>query len=200
MANKTKSTRHIGDGEHLIHATDEFLEHVIERLSQATAAAVRQRPVFFPNGIELIHVEVSGKISNVDVKVMLKVAGPKGASLEGSNDSRSEVSLHELVSPRLPATQDEAFESIAGVRPDLTDDFCDGIVVRNTPRPENSSGDPAQLLVQLDILDSTTTGNHKRDVQADLKRHGWRIAQKDIVSGPDKSVLQCRQSIQSKAK
>jgi lambda repressor-like predicted transcriptional regulator len=48
-------------------------------------------------------------------------------------------------------------------------------------------------------VDSFQTRLHKRDMQAALKRHGWSIAQGDLVSGPGKTIKASRGAIQKHA-
>ncbi len=84
-------------------------------------------------------------------------------------------------------------------QPGLTDAESVTIAVRNTPRPGNYTGNPMMLLVHLNVVDSTSTRAHKQDIQAEVKHRGLTIAQNKIVSGADKSVRKCADSIKANA-
>jgi hypothetical protein len=141
-------------------------------------------PCFFPTGINHLVIEV--KIAGTEFKVEL--GGPDGASQGISEPREGKLAL---------ASMEAA--SARAERPELTDELCREIAVRNAPRPERYKNNPAQLLAELSVHAGTPTRQHKRDIQDDLSGMGYQIRQNQITSGPDKTVQQCATSIKTNA-
>ena len=80
-------------------------------------------------------------------------------------------------------------------RPLLTPAFCQQVVVRNTPDPDNFKNDPEQDLSELGVVDTTRAGQHRANIQADLHANQFSIKQSDVKTGPGISVHTCRDSV-----
>ena len=123
------------------------------------------------------------------------VSSPSATGTAGS--ARANVQLPPLRvklagSPRV-ATRTMA--AAVATRPDLDDDLRHRVAVRNTPKPSAANGSGTQLLVDLDVTDLTQGQKHCARIQTDLNNIGWHISQNQIVSGPDKSVDDCSDSL-----
>lgn len=87
----------------------------------------------------------------------------------------------------------------AAERPALTPQFCQNVVVRNTPKPQLFK-DPSQVLGELGVIDSLQVKFHKAAIKSDLQKNQYSIDVDDISSGAAVAVSDCSASVQNNAK
>jgi hypothetical protein len=79
------------------------------------------------------------------------------------------------------------------VRPDLTPDLCQKIVVECTPNGEPN--DRSVPLFELGIVDADQAVKHRYKIQAELRTIHYAISQSDIKTGPGVLVGDCADSV-----
>lgn len=80
-------------------------------------------------------------------------------------------------------------------RPLLTPQFCQDVVVRNTPDKNAFNDKQGQDLSELGVVDTDQAGQHKSNIQNDLHENQYAIKQSDIKTGPGVTVHQCATSV-----
>jgi hypothetical protein len=81
----------------------------------------------------------------------------------------------------------------AAVRPDLTPELCQKIVVDCTPKGEPN--DRTAPLFELGVVDVEQAMKHRYKIQRELHKIHYAIAQTDIETGPGVLVGDCSDSV-----
>jgi len=82
--------------------------------------------------------------------------------------------------------------------PMLTPAFCQSVIVRATPKPENFSS-ITQPLLQLGIADISQADTHRESVCRQMESLGYEISVSAVISGPEISISDSRDSLFSNA-